>query len=121
MSLYEAAAMAAPCVASGGSVESGPTARATHLDHLSPMANLFAAEVGRSVVGMSRKDVNAIVVQLLDRYEDRLTDPPFGKRYQDSYDMASRRPGAEALAVYRRARAGLVEMGLELRDPPFYC
>jgi methylamine---corrinoid protein Co-methyltransferase len=120
MSLYEAAAMSAPCVVSGGNVESGPTARATHLDHLSPMANLFAAEVGRSVVGMSRKDVNAIVVQLLDRYEDRLSDPPLGKRYQDSYDMASRQPGAEALAVYRQARAGLVEMGLQFRDPPFY-
>lgn len=120
MSLYEAAAMAAPCVVSGGNVESGPTARATHLDHLSPMANLFAAEVGRSAAGMSRKDVNAIVVQLLDRYEDRLADPPLGKRYQDCYDMASRRPNAEALAVYKQARGDLVEMGLQFRDPPFY-
>ena len=120
MSLLEAAAMAAPSVVSGGNVESGPTARATHLDHLSPMASLFAAEVGRSVVGMSRKDVNAIVLQLLERYEDRLEDPPFGKRYQDCYDMASRRPGAEALAAYEQARARLVEMGLEFRDPPFY-
>jgi methylamine---corrinoid protein Co-methyltransferase len=121
MSLYEAAAMSAPCVVSGGSVESGPTARATHLDHLSPMASLFAAEVGRSVAGMSRTDVNAIVGQLLDKYEDRLSDPPLGKRYQDGYDMASRQPGAEALSVYKRARAGLCEMGLEFRDPPFYC
>jgi len=120
MSLYEAAAMAAPCVVSGGSVESGPTARATHPDHLSPMANLFAAEVGRSVVGMSRKDANAIVVQLLDRYEERLTDPPLGKRYQDSYDMANRQPKAGALATYKRARADLAEMGLQFKDPPFY-
>jgi len=107
-------------VVSGGSVESGPTARATHLDHLSPLANLFAAEVGRSVVGMSRKDVNALVVQLLERYESRLTDPPLGMRYQDCYDMASRQPKAEALAAYRQARAGLVEIGLQFKDPPFY-
>jgi methylamine--corrinoid protein Co-methyltransferase len=120
MSLYEAAAMSAPSVASGGNVESGPTARATHPDHLSPMASLFAAEVGRSVVGMPRTDVNAIVVQLLDKYEDRLTDPPFGKRYQDCYDMASRQPGAGARAVYRKARAALIEMGLQFKDPPFY-
>jgi methylamine---corrinoid protein Co-methyltransferase len=120
MSLYEAAAMSAPCVVSGGSVESGPTARATHLDHLAPMTNLFAAEVGRAVAGMSRRDVNAIVVKLLDAYEDRLADPPFGARYQDCYDMASRQPKAEALSVYRRARAGLVEMGLQFSDPPFY-
>ena len=112
--------MAAPSVVSGGNVQFGPTARATHLDHLSPMANLFAAEVGRSVVGMSREDVNTIVLQLLGKYEDRLEDPPFGKRYQDCYDMASRRPGQEALAAYRQARAGLIEMGLEFKDPPFY-
>ena len=85
------------------------------------MANLFAAEVGRSVTGMSRKDVNAIVVRLLGKYEDQLSDPPLGKRYQDSYDWRSRQPGAEALAVYRRARAALAEMGLEFRDPPYYC
>jgi methylamine--corrinoid protein Co-methyltransferase len=72
------------------------------------------------VVGMPRTDVNAIVVQLLDKYEDRLTDPPFGKRYQDCYDMASRQPGAGARAVYRKARAALIEMGLQFKDPPFY-
>jgi len=120
MSLYEVAAMAAPSVVSGGNVESGPTARATHLDHLAPMTSLFGAEVGRSVAGMSRKDVNAIVLRLLDRYEDRLEDPPFGKRYQDCYDMASRRPYAETLALYTRARAEVEGMGLQFRDPPFY-
>jgi hypothetical protein len=120
MSLYEAAAMAAPSVVSGGNVESGPTARATHLDHLAPMTSLFAAEVGRSVVGMSRADVNALVLKLLDKYERHLEDPPFGQRYQDCYDTASRQPKAEALEAYRKARAALVEMGLEFRDPPFY-
>lgn len=120
MALYEAAAMAGPSVVSGGNVESGPNARGTHLDHQSPMTSLFAAEVGRSVVGMSRADVNAIVLQLLEKYEDRLGDPPFGMRYQDCYDVASRRPGPEARAAYRTARAALVEMGLEFRDPPYY-
>jgi methylamine--corrinoid protein Co-methyltransferase len=120
MSLYEAAAMAAPSVVSGGNVESGPTARATHLDHLAPMTSLFAAEVGRSVVGMSRADVNALVLKLLDKYERHLEDPPLGQRYQDCYDMAKRQPKAEALEAYRKARAGLTEMGLEFRDPPFY-
>jgi len=120
MSLYEAAAMSAPCVVSGGSVESGPTARATHPDYLSPMASLFAAEVGRAVLGLSREDVNAIVLKLLDRYESRLADPPLGQRYQDCYDMASRQPKAEARASYKQARAALVEMGLEFKDPPSY-
>ena len=121
MSLLEAAAMSATSVVSGGNVESGPTGRGTHLDYLSPMANLFAAEVGRSVVGMSRKDVNAIVVRLLAKYESRLADPPLGQRYQDCFDMASRQPKADALAAYGQARAALIEMGLQFNDPPFYA
>ena len=121
MSLLEAAAMSATSVVSGGNVESGPTGRGTHLDYLSPMANLFAAEVGRSVVGMSRKDVNAIVVRLLAKYESRLADPPLGQRYQDCFDMASRQPKADALAAYGQARAALIEMGLQFKDPPFYA
>ena len=120
MSLYEAAAMAAPCVVSGGSVESGPTARATHTDYLAPITNLFAAEVGRSVAGMSRKDVNSLVLKLLDKYESRLADPPMGQRFQDCYDMPSRQPKAEALEAYRRVRAEVLKMGLEFKDPPFY-
>ena len=120
MCLYEAAAYSAAGVVSGANIEAAPIARGTQLDHFSPMVSLFAAEVGRSVAGMSRADVNAIVLQLLDKYEDRLTDPPFGERYQDCYDIASRTPKAEALAVYKRVRTELVEMGLEFRDPSFY-
>jgi methylamine--corrinoid protein Co-methyltransferase len=121
MSLFEAAAMAGPSVVSGGSVESGPTARGTHPDHLMPLTNLFAAEVGRSVVGMSRADVNALVLRLVEKYEGQLESPPLGRRYQDCYDLASRRPDAEAVAVYRSARDQLTAMGLEFRDPPFYA
>jgi methylamine--corrinoid protein Co-methyltransferase len=121
MGLYEAAAMSAPCVVSGGSVEAGPTASATHPDYLSPVEPLFAAEVGRAVVGMSRKDVNDLTLKLLDKYESRLENPPLGQRYQECFDMASRQPRAEALEHYKRARADLREMGLEFKDPPFYA
>jgi methylamine---corrinoid protein Co-methyltransferase len=121
MSLYEAAVMAARSVVSGGNVESGPTARGTHPDHLSPMASLVAAEVGRSVAGMSRREVNEIVLRLLAKYEDRLADPPLGRRYQDCFDVGSRLPGPEALASYRAARAEIAGMGLQFKDPPFYA
>ena len=120
MSLYEAAAMAAACVVSGGSVECALTARGTQPDHLSPIEPLFAAEVARSTLGMTRKEVNNLVVKLLEKYESRLADPPRGRRYQDCFDLDSRRPRPESLDHYRRARADLREMGLVFRDPPFY-
>ena len=65
-------------------------------------------------------EVNAIVLRLLDAYEDKLKDPPLGQRYQDCYDVATRRPGPEIRAAYEEARAGLDEMGLQFSDPPFY-
>jgi methylamine--corrinoid protein Co-methyltransferase len=121
LSLYEEAAMAAGCVVSGGSVEVGPTASATHPDYLSPMEPLFAAEVARSVVGMSRKDVNGLILKLLAEYESFLENPPLGQRYQECFDMASRQPKTEALEHYTRARAAVREMGLEFKDPPYYA
>jgi len=69
---------------------------------------------------MPRKEVNELVIQLLDKYESRLLDPPLGMRYQDCYDMPSRQPQSEALEAYRRARAELSRMGLQFRDPAFY-
>ena len=121
MGLYEAAAMSASSVVSGGSVESGTSASATHPDYLSPMEPLFAAEVGRAVAGMSRREINSLVLKLLDKYEGLLAAPPLGLRYQECFDMASRQPKFEALEHYKRVRADVREMGLEFKDPPFYA
>ncbi len=115
---HEVAAMAAPCVVSGGNVESGPTARATHPDYLSPLEPQFAAEVGRAVVGKARAEVNELVVALLERYEDSLNDPPRGMRYQDCFDVVSRRPGDAARAAYLQAREDLTGMGVSFAAPP---
>ncbi len=118
--LYEVAAFVASPVVSGGSIEACGTARATHPDYLSPIEPLFAAEVAHAVAGMTREQVNSLVLRLLEKYESRLQDPPLGMRYQDCFDMVSRRPRAEALEHYQRVHADLCEMGLEFKNPPFY-
>jgi hypothetical protein len=85
------------------------------------MEPLFAAEVGRAVAGMSRREINSLVLKLLDKYEGLLAAPPLGLRYQECFDMASRQPKFEALEHYKRVRADVREMGLEFKDPPFYA
>jgi methylamine--corrinoid protein Co-methyltransferase len=120
MSLYEVAAWYAGTVVSGGSIEASPAAHGTHPNYLSPLEPLLAAEVGRAVVGMSRQCANDLVLKLLEKYESHLDDPPLGHRYQDCFDVASRRPGPEALEHYRRVRADLRQMGLVFEDPPFW-
>ena len=84
------------------------------------MEPLFAGEIAYAVAGMSRKEVNDIVLRLLDRYESRLEDRPLGLRYQDVYDMATRRPKKDALEFYKQARKDLTDMGLEFKnDSPY--
>lgn len=120
MGLYETAAWIAATVASGGSIEATGAAQSTHPDYLSPMEPLFAAEVAHAVVGMPRQEVNEIVVKLIERYQDRLSDPPLGKRYQECFDLDTRRPGREVLDYYLQARHDLAEMGVAFEDEPFY-
>jgi hypothetical protein len=84
------------------------------------MEPLLAAEVGRAVTGMSRREVNEIVVKSIEQYEDQLGDPPLGMKYQECFDIASRRPGDEAMAHYRQARQNLANWGVAFEDEPFY-
>jgi hypothetical protein len=120
MSLYETAAWIAATVASGGSIEAVGAAQSTHPDYLSPMEPVLAAEVAHAVAGMSRQEVNDIVLQLLARYEDRLTDAPLGQKYQTCFDLATRRPHREALDYYNQARRDLEEMGVPFKGQPYY-
>lgn len=120
MSLYETAAFVAATVASGGSIEATGAAQSTHPDYLSPMEPLLAAEVGRGVTGMPRREVNDIVVKSIEQYEDQLSDAPLGMKYQECFDLASRRPGDEAMEQYWQARQNLADWGVAFRDDPFY-
>lgn len=116
MSLYETAAYVAATVASGGSLEAVGAARSTHPDYLSPMEPLFAAEVAQAILGMPRKEVNDIVLSLLEHYEDKLEDAPLGMRYQDCYEIETRLPKKEALEPYKQARDTLSNLGLKFKD-----
>ena len=40
--------------------------------------------------------------------------------YQACFDLASRRPGDEAMEHYRQARQNLAYWGVAFRDDPFY-
>ncbi|MBN1319062.1 MAG: monomethylamine:corrinoid methyltransferase [Anaerolineales bacterium] len=120
MSLYETAAWAATAISSGGSIEVGGAAHATHPDYLSPMEPLVAAEVGLAVSGMPRQEVNTLVLRLLEKYEDKLQDPPLGQTYQECYDIITRRPKTQALQFYHQARQEFANLGLLFKNEPYY-
>ena len=122
MSLFEAAAMAAPSVASRRERGVGPH-RPRHppgLPHAAdePLRRRSGTVGGRHVPDRRQR---ASCWGCSTSTSDRLEAPPAGRRYQDGYDPASRRPDAETIAVYRDARAQLTRLGLEFKDPPFYA
>ena len=63
--------------------------------------------------GMKRSQVNEIVLQLLDKYEERIPDAPKGKPFQECYDPRTSRPMPWYLDRYKMVKDELVTMGLD--------
>ncbi len=109
MSFYEYSAWIIGAVASGGSIEVASQAKGTVTDHGGPVEAVFANGVAHAAAGLSRKEANGIVKALLEKYEDRLPNPPIGKRYQDCYDMATGKPDKEFMEFYREIRQEMTD------------
>lgn len=115
MSFYEYSAWVIGAVVSGGSIEIASQTKGTVVDHGGPMEPVFINGVAHAVAGVSRKQGNEIVKALLGKYENKLPNPPIGKRYQDCYDMSSAKPNKEYLELYREVRREMTEeFGLKL-------
>lgn len=121
MIFYEHAAWVIGAVVSGGSIEVGAAARGGTVDYTSPMEPLLASEVAHAVAGMSRKEANGIVVTLLNKYEDKLREPPIGQKYQECCDTATGVPSKEFIELYREVRREMADQfGLKFQHASPY-
>ncbi|MEE9365688.1 MAG: monomethylamine:corrinoid methyltransferase [Dehalococcoidales bacterium] len=115
MCYQEFAAWVMAIVVSGGSVEVGPPSKGIMEDYSDPLENIFSNAVAYAAAGMSRKEANKIVATLLENYEDKLQDPPLGKKLPDYFDIASGRPNQECIEFYRKMMQKFSEQfGLKL-------
>jgi len=115
MCYYEYAAGIIASVVPGGSIELAPPSRGVVVDHSGPIEEIFGNAVAHAVAGMSRKEADGLVLALLDRYEDRLKDPPAGTRFQDYFDVGSGTPRKECLELYRKMRREMTDkFGLKM-------
>jgi methylamine--corrinoid protein Co-methyltransferase len=115
MCYYEFAAWVMGVVVSGGSVEVGPPSKGIMEDYSDPIENIFSNAIANASAGMSRKEANKIVAALLSRYEDKLQDPPPGKKLPDYFDIASGTPNKECIEFYRKMRQEFTDQfGLKL-------
>jgi methylamine--corrinoid protein Co-methyltransferase len=119
--LYEVAAQALLVVASGSSGLIGPrSAAGIEPGHVSGLEARFMAEVAHSAAGMSRKEANRIVTELVSRYVDQIGKRPIGKRFNEVYDMQTLRPTEEWLGVYNEVKKELADLGLKIDTAAIY-
>jgi methylamine--corrinoid protein Co-methyltransferase len=113
MVFYEIAAAITTSVVSGTSCfEFGGVAKATHIDHFTPMEPRFSTEVAHAVAGMTRKDANDVVKRLLEKYEGTIENPPVGKKYEDLWDIHRKAPHDEYVDFYKKMKKKISELGI---------
>ncbi|WP_309493351.1 monomethylamine:corrinoid methyltransferase [Candidatus Hecatella orcuttiae] len=115
MLLYEAAAQCIGHASSGTACIMGIRPRMGRYPHyFSGLEAGFAGEVGKASAGVKRSDANEIVKTLVARYEDKLKEPPAGKKFEECVDLKTLKPIPEWLAIYRKVKKELVDHGIPL-------
>lgn len=114
--LYEVAASAILVTISGGHLE-GVGAVDGNKPHGTGLEVRLMGEVGKAVAaqGMKRQEANAIVLQLLEKYEHvfDMADGNPGKPFDEAYDMETIEPVPEWEAMYREVKRELAGMGID--------
>jgi methylamine--corrinoid protein Co-methyltransferase len=86
-----------------------------HPERATGMEARIGAEAGHLVArqGVTRRDTNEMVKEILPRYESRMADPPLGKRFDECYDLETLQPTPEYLDLYGQCRETLRGIGLD--------
>ncbi|MHC1770628.1 MAG: monomethylamine:corrinoid methyltransferase [Flexilinea sp.] len=111
--LYETAAMAMLATASGACGIIGPRSGAgVNPGHVSGLEARFMAEVSHASAGMTRKEANRLVNEMLNRYKSQLNQRPSGKAFDDVYDLRTLKPTTEWQKIYTDVKKELTDLGL---------
>jgi methylamine--corrinoid protein Co-methyltransferase len=115
MYLYQIAAMTIGSTVVGGNVNGACGLEGRKTDYFTGFDARFMGEVAHASVSMKMNDANEMIKELLSKYEDRIENPPLGKRFQECYDVKTVTPSKEYLDLYTRVKKELEDMGLEFR------
>jgi methylamine--corrinoid protein Co-methyltransferase len=86
------------------------------LDHTSGLEARFQAEVAHAALGKTRGEVNQLVLECLDHYEDSLKSPNLGKPFPELYNTSTLEPNSEWLDIYTQVKEQLTGMGLDMES-----
>lgn len=116
MCLYEVAASAIVGTVSGIHINSASAAKSQYLDRETGMEAKIGCEVGHAATGMKRADANELVKQLLQKYSQKLENPPLGQRFQECYDVTTVKPSKEYLNIHTQVKNELEDLGLNFES-----
>jgi len=84
-------------------------------DHYTGLEARFIAEVARASLGMDRRDVNALVLELLKGYERTLNEPNRGYPFPQVYDPETVQPRDTWLEIYHEVKEEISKLGLQFQ------
>jgi methylamine--corrinoid protein Co-methyltransferase len=114
--LYENAAFSLAMTVSGQSVaEASHSAAGGRIPrHASGLDAKISAEVVHAAAGMSRRQANELVDRLLPLYQAELPKEPWGKPFEEVYDVDNVEPTPEWQGLYGEVCEELIKMGLPI-------
>jgi methylamine--corrinoid protein Co-methyltransferase len=113
MCLYEVAASAIVGTVSGIHINNASAAKSQYLDRETGMEARIGCEVGHAATGMKRTEANELVKQIFLKYNQKLENPPLGRRFQECYDVTTINPSKEYNNVYTKVKNELQDLGLK--------
>jgi len=112
---YEAAAYLCAIQSSGMGIEDVHPNKAVLTNGALPIDSEFTCAFGHGMAGITRKEANAIILKLLDKYVDKIKDAPKGKTIEQTYDLTTMKPKEELVALYNEAVKELKDVGVSLK------
>ena len=109
---YESAAFIAACIASGVSTQTPHPAKAVLPDFVTPLEMKVNTELALACAGLTRKQANEIVKNILPRYEHDLDHAPIGKCYCDCFNIETAQPQPEYLEFVNDIKKNLSALGI---------
>jgi len=116
MYFYEAAATILSQVPSGyAGIQTPHPAKAVIDDAVTPMEAKFTVEFTRAVTGIKAHEANELANRLLEKYEDDIANAPRGNKYQECYDLVTRKPAGAYLRLYDEVVKEMTRLGISFK------
>ena len=111
--LYECIALTVMMTVSGGSRILGPrSATGSITGHFSGLEARFTGELLTAASKLSRDKAEEIVQKAYSKYEQDLTQKPYGQHFKDVYDLKTIQPTAEWRQLYDEVKNESAQWGL---------